>query len=157
MLRTYLNKNIPITIIVENSCVKNLEFGDLAGTIDILRDELFIWKFLLWILVQEFHIRMRRCGVEIVVEFFYVFAMVSLLSRDAIKTLLENGVYTVPERHRETNALVIVGESSKTIFSPSISAGAGVLMREVSPSITISRVVFANSCLSSKAIRKEIV
>jgi hypothetical protein len=48
------------------------------------------------------------------------------------------------ESHCEAELLFVIGNARQTIFPPAIGAGAGLVMTEVVPSVSILAVVFAN-------------
>ena len=90
------------------------------------------------------------CRVEIPVEFFDVLAMITLMSSDAKKALLEDAILPVPQRERQTHALAIIGDPGNTVFSPSISSRTCMLVGKVIPSIAVVRIVLSNGCLCTK-------
>lgn len=98
--RTYLQKDIPVPVIIKGIRIQNLKFGDIAPSIHILLHKLLIRVRPLRILIKELHVRMRRCGVEIVIELLYVFAMVPLMASDSKETLFQDTIFLVPERER---------------------------------------------------------
>jgi hypothetical protein len=104
----------------------------------------------LGILVEEFHVGVCWCRVEIPVEFFDVLAMITLMTSDAKKALLEDVILAVPQRERQTHALAIIGDPGNTIFSPSISPRTCMLVGKVVPSVAVVRIVLSNGCLCTE-------
>ena len=74
-----LDKNIEITIVVEDACVDQFILGFLlSAPATVLLDQLRIRKFRLRILVQVPHVRVGRRAVEIEIILLNVFAVVRL-------------------------------------------------------------------------------
>src|SRR6185295_877040 len=76
---------------------------------------------------------MRRGRVEVVVELLHVLAVVSLLAREAEEALLQDRVLPVPQRHRETELLLPVGDPRDAVLVPAVRARAGVVVWHVVP------------------------
>ena len=66
--------------------------------------------------------------VKVIVEFLYVFAVVSFRIGQAEEPLLENRVLSIPESEREAKSTGAVAEAEKPVFAPAISSGAGLVM-----------------------------
>lgn len=81
--RADLDEDIPVAVIIERVRVHDLVLRDITTTLLIFRDQFFIWIPSLWILVQEFHVRVRWSRIEVVVELFDVLAMISLMTSHA--------------------------------------------------------------------------
>src|SRR5215467_13829089 len=87
-----LHEHIKIAIIIKYGCIKEFKLRLLFVTATILLDEPKIRELVLGILVEHFQIRVRRRGVEIVIEFLYIFAMIAFAIGQTEKTLLQNGI-----------------------------------------------------------------
>src|SRR5690348_3740785 len=87
---------------------------------------------------------MGRRAIEVEVVFLDVLAVVALAVRQAEQALLEDRVDTIPQRERETEALLLVGHAGETVFSPSIGSRARLVMREVVPRVARRAVVLAH-------------
>jgi hypothetical protein len=87
---------------------------------------------------------MRRSAIEIVVVLFDVFAVIALAVGEAEQPLFEDRIFAVPQRERETKALLIVGNAGQTVFAPAIGARTSLLMTEVIPGIAIFAVILAD-------------
>ena len=120
------------------------KFGLAKAAPRVFLSEPAIREFGLRILVEVLHVGVGRRAVEIEVALFHILSVISLLAGDAEKALLENRVAAIPERDREADQLVPVGNAGDAVFVPAISLRAGVLMRERSPGVLIAAVVFAN-------------
>lgn len=81
--------------------------------------------------------------VEVVVELLHVFAVVSLVAGDTKEAFLEDAVLAIPEGEAETKTLVVVGNTTETVFTPPVYARAGVLVREMAPCVAVRRVILA--------------
>ena len=67
--------------------------------------------------------------------------MIALFVGQAERTLLEVVVNTVPEAPPEAQVLGPVAPPGEAIFIPAVGAGPGMGVREVVPSVTVSRIV----------------
>lgn len=54
----------------------------------------------------------------------------------------EDWVFPVPERARETEVLLVIGDSGKTVLAPAVGARAGVIVGEEIPGVTPWAIVF---------------
>src|SRR5436305_9403422 len=88
---------------------------------------------------------MRRCVVDIPIEFLDVLAVIALQPGQPEKALLQNRVTPIPKRERETEPLFKVGDSTDAILAPAIGARARVVMREIIPRVAGRAVIFAHS------------
>src|SRR3974390_2359216 len=70
--------------------------------------------------------------------------MIALVPGQAEESLLQNRVVLVPERQSKTDHLSSVADTSDTVFIPTVSARASVVVGEILPSIAIRTVVFAD-------------
>lgn len=145
---TNLNKNIPITIFFECIRIQNFILGDVTTTILVLSHKLLVRIASLRVLVEKLHVRMSRSGVQVIVQLFDIFTVISLMTCNAEKAFLENGVLTIPKGEPKAKALMVIRDSSDPVFTPSVGARTRLLMRKVAPGITISGIIFANGSLS---------
>ena len=87
---------------------------------------------------------MRRGRIEVEVIFLHVLAVVALAAGQAEHAFLEDGVALVPEREREAEALVVVGDAQDAVLAPAVDAGAGVVVREKIPRLAGGAVILAH-------------
>lgn len=119
--RTYLDKDIPISILVKDIGVHEFVLLNIPSTSDALPDKLLVGVRLLRVLVQVLHVRMRRRRIQIPVQLLAVLSMVSLMSRNTEQTFLQNRINSIPQPKCEAKALVVIRNSGKTVFAPSVS------------------------------------
>jgi hypothetical protein len=103
-----LNENIEIAVVVKHAGVEQFIFHLEPAATPVGFDQVFIRESALRILVEVFHVGMRRRAVEVEVIFFDVLAVVSLAVRKPEKTFLQNRIFAVPQRQRETKKLLIL-------------------------------------------------
>ncbi len=139
-----LDDDIEVFIVCEEAGVQNLEFGIEPGSRGILVDQPAIRKGPLRILVEGFHVRVRRHVVEVVVQLLDILAVIALMAAKAEKALLEDRVRTVPERRREAQPLVAVADPEDAVFAPAVRSRARLLERKIIPRVAIATVIFAN-------------
>src|ERR1700719_332401 len=85
----------------------------------------------------------RRC-VEIVIELFHVFAVISFKRAYAEEALFQNWIFAVPKRGGKEENLKAVGNPRNPILAPPVCPVAGMIVREVSPGIAIFAIVLSN-------------
>src|SRR5271157_1713775 len=141
---TILDKHIKVTLLVEGVCIDQLELRILFAPAAILFKEPSVGEFFLRILVKHLEIRMRRRGVEVVVKFFNVFAVISLTVREAEKPLFQNRILPVPEGQTQTEALMVVAQTGNAILAPTIGTTAGLVVTEIVPRGPVWTVVLTN-------------
>src|SRR5690606_7018060 len=69
--------HVEVAVVVKGAGVGDLEFGIVQAARGVLRDETAVGVFGLWILVERLHPGVGRGGVEVVVEFLDVLAVVA--------------------------------------------------------------------------------
>src|SRR5260370_34343928 len=87
---------------------------------------------------------MRRRGVEVVVKFLNVFAVISLTVRKAEKPLFQNRILPIPKSQTQTKALMVVDQTGNAIFAPTISSTARLVMTEIVPGSPVRTVILTN-------------
>src|SRR5262249_29799343 len=110
----------------------------------VLLDELDVGKWSLWVLVEPFQVRMRRCGVEVVVELLHVLAVIALAGHEAEEPLLQNRVALVPQRDGEDEHLIPITDGREAVLTPSVGTAPSVVMRKKIPRRPVRAVVLAN-------------
>src|SRR6185369_14765066 len=71
-------------------------------------------------------------------------AVVPLTVGQSEQPLLENRIPPVPQRQAETETLLVVGNTSKAVFPPAVSPGAGMIMSEEVPGVARFAIVLAD-------------
>jgi len=93
---THLDKDVPVPVLVKGIRVEKFELGDLPAAMLVLAHEILIRILPLGVLVKELHVRVRGGGVEVVIKFLDILAMVSLRARDTKEPLLDHPVLFIP-------------------------------------------------------------
>src|SRR5437764_1391185 len=96
------------------------------------------------ILVEILHVGMRRRRIEVEVVFLDILTVIALVASQSENALFQDGVASVPQRHRETDRLLAIADARETILIPAIGSGARVIMRKVLPSRAVSAIVLAH-------------
>jgi hypothetical protein len=99
----------------------------------ILADQSSVRVLGLWILVEGFHVRVRRRRVEIEPAFLDVFAVIAFVTGQTVQAFLEDRVVLVPERDGEAEPALAIGDAEQAIFAPAIGAAARVIVRKRFP------------------------
>src|ERR1700730_8887321 len=87
---------------------------------------------------------MCRRAIEVEVIFLDIFAVVGFAVRQTEHSFFKDGVFAVPKGHAETQQLLLIADAGKTILTPVIGAGSGLVVGEIVPRISIFAVVLAN-------------
>ena len=103
-----------------------------------------IGKGALGIAIEELSIRMRRGGIEVPPVLLDVLAMVALRVGQTEESLLEPVIATIPQRDREIEEAITVGQAGDAVLTPAIGACVGMLERERLPGIPSGRIVLAD-------------
>jgi hypothetical protein len=96
------------------------------------------------ILVEIFHVGVGRRAVEIEVILLDVLAVIALAVGQPEQALLENRILSVPQRQREAEIFLVVGDARQAVLTPAIGPGARLVVREVVPDIPRLAVVLAH-------------
>jgi hypothetical protein len=90
--------------------------------------------------------------------FLETFAMITLRVAQTKQSFLQEIVLLVPKRKGNVLKAVSIAHTGNAIFAPSISSGPCLVMGEMTPSISIVRVVLAYCCpLSFSNIRTPLL
>ena len=107
-------------------------------------DERLVREGDLRILVDHFHVGVRRRAVEVEVVLLHVLAVVALLIAEAERALLQERVLLVPQRDGEADGLPVVAEPGEAILAPAIRPAPRVVVREVVPGVSARAVVLSH-------------
>ncbi len=139
-----LDEDVEVAVLVEDARVDELELGLVAPAAPALLQQRGVGEGGLRVLVERPHVRVRRRGVEVVVELLDVLAVVALLAREAEEALLQDRVLLVPEREGEAERLLVVRDAEEAVLPPAVGAGPRVVVREVAPGVAVFAVVLAH-------------
>src|SRR5262249_48721286 len=116
----------------------------LTAPFAIFLDQFAVRESRLGILIKHPHVGMGRSAIEVKVIFLYVLPMISLRIGQSEEPLFEDGIFSIPERQRETQCHVVVGDPRDAILSPAIRARARVVVCKVIPGVSVRTVILAN-------------
>src|SRR5262245_23081447 len=134
--------------------MNQLELGRENAAAAILIDERLIWKGCLRVFVERLHVRMRGSAIQVVIIFFHVLPVIAFAVGQTEEPLFQNGVSVIPQRQCETEALMIVGNTQQAILSPTVGAGASMVVRQIIPGRAMLAVIFTDgSPLSLAQVR----
>ncbi len=131
------HEDVEVAVFVEDARVEQFIFHVAAIAPLVGLDQIAVGESRLRILVQILHVRVRGRAVEIEVVFLDVFAVVGLAVGQAEHAFLEDGIVAIPQRDAEAQQLLFIADSGETIFAPVVSPGAGLVVGEVVPGISI--------------------
>ena len=138
------HKDVKVAVIVEDARVEQFKFRLLLAAPRIFLHELCVGKFALRIFVEIFQVRMRRRGVEVIINFLHVFAVIAFGVVQTEEPFLENRIAPVPHSQTETKPTLIIAETGDAIFAPAIGATARVVVWKIIPRCATGRIVFAH-------------
>jgi TRAP-type C4-dicarboxylate transport system permease large subunit len=105
--------------------------------------QLRVGKLRLRILVQTLHVGVCRRGIEVVIVFLDVLAVIAFGSSQAEQALLQDRIAAIPKGEGKTKALVIVADAGDAVLGPAVGARTGMIVWKIVPSRSIGAVVFA--------------
>src|SRR5436309_1552888 len=70
--------------------------------------------------------------------------MIALTVDEAEQAFLKDRIFAVPQGERKAEPLLVVGDARKSVFSPAIRAGAGLIVSEIIPGVAPFAVVLAH-------------
>jgi len=117
--------------------VFEFEFAIHFAASGIFFEELGVGESGLGVFVKGSEIGVGGGGIEIVPDFFGVFAVVAFGVGQSKNSFFENGVAFVPEGEGEAESGVSVGDPEEAIFAPAIGAASGIVVGEIVPGIAI--------------------
>jgi hypothetical protein len=136
--------DVEVAVLGEHPGVRELVFRLELPAAPILLDERRVRELGLRVLVERAQVRVGGCRVEVVVELLHVLAVVALRAGQPEQALLEDRIATVPERDREAQAALAIGDAEQAVFPPPVHAAARVVVREVGPALAVGGVVLAH-------------
>jgi hypothetical protein len=96
------------------------------------------------VLVEKLHVRVGRCRVEIKVILLDVFAVIAFVAREPEEPFFEDRILAVPKRQGKADVLVAIANAADAVFTPTVSAAARVIVRQVFPGVSMRAVVLAH-------------
>src|SRR5262249_47575243 len=73
-----------------------------------------------------------------------ILAVIAFTVGEAEEPLLQDRIASVPEREREAETLLVVGDAGDPVLAPAIGARAGLIVAEVVPGVAAVAVVLAD-------------
>src|ERR1700756_2548731 len=137
-----LYEDVKISVGIKHARVDQFVLKFVSRPAAVFLHKITIGEFLLRILVEVFHVRVRGCAVKIEVVFLDVLAVVAFTIRQTEETLLKDWIPPIPKSDGEAELLLVIGNSSQTIFSPAVSPRTGLVMADVVPRVSVLAVVF---------------
>ena len=139
-----LHEHVEVAVVVEDAGIEQFELRVVPAAALALFAQPLVGELALRVLVEHLQVRVRRRGVEVVVQFLHVLAVVAVLVWQAEESLLQDRVLPVPERKREAEELHVVADAGEAVFAPAIRAAVCVPEGEVRPRVTGGRIVLAH-------------
>ncbi len=115
-----LNDHVEVALLVEDAGLVQLELGLVPSARAVLLDQPLVREPCLRVLVETPHVGMRRRGVQVVVVLLHVLPVIAFGAAEAEQAFLENRIALVPQRERETDPLLPVGNAGEAVFVPPV-------------------------------------
>ena len=93
-----LDKDIKITIIIEDTCIQELELRLVLTSLPAFLNQLVVRKGPLRIFIEHLQIRMGWGSIEVIIKLLYILSMVALAVRKAKKPLFQYRIAAIPKR-----------------------------------------------------------
>ena len=87
---------------------------------------------------------MGRSAVEVEVVFLDILPVIALAIGQPEQPFFQDRIVAVPQGQCETEPLLVVRDAGQPVFSPTIGAGAGLVVGEVVPGVAIFAVILAH-------------
>src|SRR6185437_12241549 len=134
----------PVAVLVEGAGVEDLVLRAAPVPARSLRAQLLVRKRGVRVVVAPRVPGVARHGVGVPPVLLDVLAVVALRPGQSEQPLLEEGIPAVPQRETDAEVLVDVAEPGEAVLAPSVSAGPGVIERQVVPRVAVLAVVLAD-------------
>jgi hypothetical protein len=134
----------PVAVLVERAGVEQLVLGLVLPPAPVLGEEVAVGELALRVVIAPAVPRMARRRVEVPPVLLGVLAVVPLVAGEPEDPLLQDRIAAVPEREREAEPLLDVGEAGEPVLAPPVGARARVVVREGLPRRPALAVVLAH-------------
>ena len=84
-------------IFIKDARVFDFELAFVSATAAVLLPDLAVRVASVWVAIKGLGLGVRGSAVFVVVDFFYVFTMISLVAGETVESFFENGVVPIPE------------------------------------------------------------
>ena len=88
---------------------------------------------------------MRRNIILVVIQFFYILAMVAIIITHAKQPFFKDTVFPIPQSYCKAKVLKIIRYTRQPVFAPAVSPVVRLVKREVAPGIAVRPVIFPYS------------
>src|SRR3989454_6256408 len=106
--------------------------------------EASVGKRRLGVLVEVLHVGVGRGRIDVEVVLLHVLAVIPLAAREPEEALLEDRIAAVPERQRQAEPSVVVGDPGDPVLAPPVRPRSGMVVGEGVPGRPKRAVVLAN-------------
>ena len=141
----YSTKHVEISVIIEHAGIDQFVLWIGPAALVIRGNKIVVWKRVLRVFVEAFHVGVGGSGVEVEVVLLHVLAVVALAVGQAKQPFLEDRVLAIPQGNGEALALLVIAETGNTILTPMIGTRSCMIVGEVVPGVAIRAVIFADS------------
>ena len=139
-----LDEHVEVAVLVEHARIEQLVLELVPAPAAAGLDQIGVGIGRLRILVEVLHVRVGRRAVEVEVVLLDVLAVIALAVGQPEQAFLEDRVLAVPQRQREAEPLLVVGDAGQAVFAPAVGPGAGLVVGEVIPGVAALAVVLAD-------------
>src|SRR6266511_3556322 len=134
----------PVSIAVERARVEQLVLRVAPAPPAVGLDQVGVREGCLWVVISPAVPGVAGKRVQVPAVLLDVLAVIALLTGQSEGALLKDRIAPIPERKRETEPLLDVGEPRQAVLAPPVSPGPGVIVRKVAPCAARFAVVLPN-------------
>ena len=131
----------PVAVLVEGPGVEQLILRLVTVAAGVGVDQVLVGVRALRIVIAPPVPGVARDRVQVPPVFLDVLAMIALRAGQSEGTLLQYRILPVPQRQRQAQPLVDVGEPGQPVLAPPVGTGPRVVVRQVVPRVAVSAVV----------------
>src|SRR5688572_27012480 len=139
-----LHEHVEIAVLMEHAGVEQLVLHLVTAAPAVRLQQVGVRIGGLRVLVEVFHVRVRRRAIEVEVVLLHVLAMVAFVVGQPEEPLFENRILAVPESQAEAKMLLVIGNAGDAVFAPPVGARAGMVVREEVPGVAVLAVILAD-------------
>src|SRR5262249_49884397 len=139
-----LGNDVEVPVPVEPAAVDQLELRFERTAPAVFLDEARVRIFALRVLIESFHVRVRRRRIEVVVTLLAVFAVIAFAVGETEEAFFQNRIALVPQSDRETDVLMVIADAEQTVFAPAIGATARDVVTERVPRRSAWAIILAH-------------
>ncbi len=139
-----LDAHVEIPVLVEDTAVDQFELRIMAPSAAILLDQPGIGERCLRVLVQIFHVGMRRRRIEVEIVLLHILPVIAFVAGESEDSFFQDRVSPVPQGQGKADDLMAIANAGEAVLVPAIGTRPGLIMGERVPGCSIRAVVLTH-------------